>query len=73
MMGRPVRPAPKLRDSDEHGTHTAGTIAGRPVGGRHVGVAPGSALASALVIEGGTPWPGCSGEWTGRSGPGRAS
>ena len=52
-MGRPVQPAPKPYDSDEHGTHTAGTIAGRPVGGRHVGVAPGARLASALVIEGG--------------------
>ena len=38
---------------DTHGTHTAGTIAGRPVGGRHVGVAPAAALCSAMVIEGG--------------------
>ena len=52
-MGRAVQPAPKPHDSDEHGTHTAGTIAGRPVGGRHVGVAPGAQLASAIVIEGG--------------------
>ncbi len=53
VMGRAVQPAPKPRDSDEHGTHTAATIAGRPVGGRHVGMAPGARLASAIVIEGG--------------------
>ena len=53
VMGRAIQPAPKPHDSDEHGTHTAGTIAGRPVGGRHVGVAPGARLASAMVIEGG--------------------
>jgi subtilisin family serine protease len=52
-MGRPVQPAPKPYDSGEHGTHTAATIAGRPVKGRHVGVAPGVQLASAIVIEGG--------------------
>ncbi len=44
------------RDSDDrdgHGTHTAATVAGRLVRGRHVGVAPGAELYSALVIEGG--------------------
>jgi subtilisin family serine protease len=40
-------------DTEEHGTHTAGTIAGRPVDGRHIGVAPEALLASAVVIEGG--------------------
>jgi subtilisin family serine protease len=38
---------------DGHGTHTAATIAGRAVRGRHVGVAPGAALCAATVIEGG--------------------
>ena len=57
MMGNLVSPTPGAHDSDEHGTHTAATIAGRPVkiGGKtsYVGVAPGAKLASALVIEGG--------------------
>lgn len=53
FLGRQVTPAPKAFDSDDHGTHTAGTLAGRPVRGRHIGVAPRARLASALVIEGG--------------------
>lgn len=52
-IGKEITPKPKAYDSDEHGTHTAATIAGRPVGGKHVGVAPQSMLASAMVIEGG--------------------
>ena len=49
-------PGATARDSDlrdGHGTHTAGTIAGRPVRRRRVGVAPGAALYSSMVVEGG--------------------
>lgn len=41
------------RDTEEHGTHTAGIIAGRPVSGRAIGVAPASLLYSAAVADGG--------------------
>lgn len=41
------------RDSGDHGTHTAGTIAGRSGSAGAFGVAPGAQLASAMVIEGG--------------------
>ena len=51
-VGTKISP-PKAYDSGNHGTHTAATIAGRPVGGKYVGVAPGAKLASAIVIEGG--------------------
>ncbi len=40
-------------DSDDHGTHTAGTILGRPQSGVEFGVASEADLASAMVIEGG--------------------
>ncbi len=46
-------PGAKPHDTGEHGTHTAGTIAGRSVKGSQFGVAPGAKLASAIVIEGG--------------------
>jgi hypothetical protein len=52
-LGFEVTPAPAPHDTDEHGTHTAGTIAGRTTTGRAIGVAPGALLASAIVIEGG--------------------
>jgi subtilisin len=48
-----IVPGAKATDSGDHGTHTAGTIAGRPVKGSKFGVAPGAQLASAMVIEGG--------------------
>jgi subtilisin len=42
-----------IEDSDIHGSHTAGIIAGRPLNGQQIGVAPGCQLVSAAVIEGG--------------------
>jgi len=39
------------RDSAEHGTHTAGTLAAQPIDGIRFGVAPGARLVSAMVIE----------------------
>lgn len=53
LSGEIKNPAPAAWDSGEHGTHTAGTIAGRPVKGISVGVAPEAQLISAMVIEGG--------------------
>lgn len=52
-MGFEVRGAPVPFDSDEHGSHTAGTIAGRTINQIAIGVAPEAMLASAIVIEGG--------------------
>jgi len=52
-LGFEVKPTPAPHDTDEHGTHTAGTIAGRTSAGRAIGVAPEAMLASAIVIEGG--------------------
>lgn len=40
-------------DSDDHGTHTAGTIVGRTTPKGRFGVAPEAQIASGLVIEGG--------------------
>lgn len=52
FLGKEV-PNAKARDSGQHGTHTAGTIAARKVGTTSFGVAPDAKLASAIVIEGG--------------------
>jgi hypothetical protein len=40
------------RDSDEHGTHCAGTVAGSDASGNFVGVAPEAKIAAALVLDG---------------------
>jgi subtilisin family serine protease len=53
FLGDQVTPNPAPHDSGDHGTHTAGTIAGRATNGVKLGVAPGAKLASAMVIEGG--------------------
>lgn len=52
LMGERVPGAP-ARDSHWHGTHTAGTIAGRGGARGAIGVAPQAGIVSGLVIEGG--------------------
>jgi subtilisin family serine protease len=52
MSGNMV-PNAKAHDSDQHGTHTAGTIAGRTTSKGTFGIAPGAQLACGMVIEGG--------------------
>jgi subtilisin family serine protease len=47
----------KPHDTDEHGTHCAGTLAGGRESGRYIGMAPEAKIAAALVLnaeEGGT-------------------
>ncbi|HSW03031.1 S8 family peptidase [Aquabacterium sp.] len=53
MFGQEGKASKPPTDSDDHGTHTAGTIAGRPFKKVHVGVAPKARLLTAEVIEGG--------------------
>lgn len=45
-------PNSKPHDSDRHGTHVAGTIAGGNASGQWIGVAPEAKLAVALVLDG---------------------
>lgn len=52
MLGQFVEGA-QPHDSDQHGTHTAGTLAGKPVGRHAIGVAPECELYSGMVIDGG--------------------
>ncbi|MBA3430352.1 MAG: S8 family serine peptidase [Actinobacteria bacterium] len=54
-LGTVIDTHPTAFDTDDHGTHTAGTIAGRPQRNTNkcIGVAPDAMLASAVVIEGG--------------------
>ena len=40
------------RDSDQHGTHVAGTIAGGNDSGRWIGMAPQAEIAGGLVLDG---------------------
>lgn len=49
--GRQVMGA-KPHDSDQHGTHCAGTIVGASASGQWIGVAPEAKLAVALVLNG---------------------
>jgi subtilisin len=52
-VGKQVFPDPQPHDTDLHGTHTAGTIVGRPLNGHQMGAASKAKLASGIVIEGG--------------------
>jgi subtilisin family serine protease len=49
--GRQI-PGSKAHDSDQHGTHVAGTIVGGDGSGRWIGVAPQAKIAAALVLDG---------------------
>lgn len=53
LLGHAMPGELKPFDTDGHGTHSAGVIAGRRALGRAVGVAPGAMLVSGIVIEGG--------------------
>ncbi|HKS60764.1 MAG TPA: S8 family serine peptidase [Xanthobacteraceae bacterium] len=50
-QGKPVQGS-KPHDSDIHGTHCAGTIAGGNASGRWIGVAPEAKIAAGLVLNG---------------------
>jgi len=51
-LGQEENPVPDPpQDTGQHGTHTACTIAGRPVNGKYAGVAPDAQLVSGTVIE----------------------
>ncbi|MEZ5582008.1 MAG: S8 family serine peptidase [Candidatus Competibacteraceae bacterium] len=50
VMGNALATEP--RDSDEHGTHCAGTLAGGNQSGRFIGMAPEARIAAALVLDG---------------------
>jgi subtilisin family serine protease len=51
-LGSSVNSRP--HDSDQHGTHCAGTLVGGRESGRHIGLAPRARLAAALVLDGAT-------------------
>ncbi|MFO7914387.1 MAG: S8 family serine peptidase [Candidatus Krumholzibacteriales bacterium] len=49
-----IVPGSVPHDSDEHGTHTSGTMIGGNASGYDIGVAPGAQLMHALVLPGGS-------------------
>jgi subtilisin family serine protease len=48
-----VDDAKKAYDSDEHGTHCAGTVVGGDASGRRIGMAPDAKIYAGLVLSGG--------------------
>lgn len=51
--GKPVADS-EPHDSDEHGTHVCGTVAGGNASGQWIGMAPDAKLAVGLVLKGGS-------------------